>query len=127
MEQLPDLKGLEKALHIEITEEGLRIQLIDDDTLSMFRSGSAELNPNGRKLLQLVASVVQRLPNKVSIAGHTDSNPFRDGADHSNWELSPDRAHVSRRAHVAFGTPENRIANYVENAEPEERKGDGEG
>src|SRR3546814_10110808 len=96
MEQLPDLKGLEKALHIEITEEGLRIQLIDDDTLSMFRSGSAELNPNGRKLLQLVASVVQRLPNKVSIAGHTDSTPFRDGAGHPNWELSLDRANASR-------------------------------
>jgi len=90
------LKRHQDQIIIEQTPEGLRIQLIDKDRRSMFKRGSAELYPFARELLTVVGKVVQGLPNRISISGHTDSSPAAPG-DYGNWELSADRANAARR------------------------------
>jgi chemotaxis protein MotB len=117
LEQMPDLKGLAENLIIDKTPEGLRIQLVDQDKSAMFASGSAEPDDNARKLIAVVAQVVLRLPNKVSITGHTDAVSYLLNRKYSNWELSADRANASRREFVADGVPPDRIDRVVGLAE----------
>src|SRR3546814_243353 len=99
------------------TPEGLRIQIVDQERFSMFPNGSAEMYDKTRQLLGLVAQAVAQLPQKLSIAGHTDSTPYVTGAKYDNWELSTDRANASRRALVAAGVAPDRIATVVGKAE----------
>ena len=73
----PELKALEKNLKIDQTEDGIRIQLLDQEKISMFPSGSAAMNPRSKELLAKVAEVVKTLPNKIEISGHTDAKPVR--------------------------------------------------
>jgi chemotaxis protein MotB len=113
VEQLPDLKGLAENLIVDRTLEGLRIQLVDQDKSSMFALGSADPDDNARKLIAVVSQVVQRLPNKISITGHTDAVSYMVGRKYSNWELSSDRANASRREFVADGVPPERIDRVV--------------
>ena len=113
MEQLPDLEGLADNLIIDRTPEGLRIQLVDQDKSPMFPLGSAEPVENARKLIAVVSQVVQRLPNKISITGHTDAVAYMVGRKYSNWELSADRANASRREFIADGVPPDRIDRVV--------------
>lgn len=103
IEATPDLKELEKNLKIDKTEEGIRIQLLDQEKISMFPSGSATMNPRSKALLQKVAQVVSDLPNKIEISGHTDATPYAGGNNYTNWELSTDRANASRRVLVESG------------------------
>ncbi len=119
LEELPELAELKDSVLIDVADEGLRIQLVDQDRMAMYASGSARLNPRGERLLRLVAEVIERLPHKIAIAGHTDATPFRDGSGRTNWELSLDRANASRRALVRFGIPEERIATVVGKADKE--------
>jgi Flagellar motor protein len=93
----PDLKKLAENLVIDITPEGLRIQLVDQQHYAMFPLGEAEPYPQTRRLLDLVARAVQKLPNKISITGHTDALLFNGKKSYSNWELSADRANAARR------------------------------
>jgi chemotaxis protein MotB len=79
----------------------------------MFSSGSADMGEAAKKLMALVSQVVQRLPNKISVSGHTDATPFAKGGNYGNWELSTDRANASRRALLAAGLPPDRIAQVV--------------
>ncbi|MEO8716524.1 MAG: flagellar motor protein MotB, partial [Acetobacteraceae bacterium] len=83
----PALADLTRQLAIDMTPEGLRIQILDEDRSPMFTTGSAAPNERARLLLQKVAPVLMRLSESVSIAGHTDATPYR-GTDKSNWELS---------------------------------------
>ncbi len=92
----PALADLTRQLAIDITPEGLRIQILDEDRSPMFTTGSAAPNERARLLLQKVAPVLMRLSESISIAGHTDATPYR-GADKSNWELSTERANATRR------------------------------
>jgi chemotaxis protein MotB len=117
LEQLPELKGLADNLMIDVTPEGLRIQLVDQDKQPMFALGSAELLDPAKKLVSVITQVVQRLPNKVTITGHTDSLPYQFGRRYSNWELSADRANSSRREFIADGLPEERFARVAGVAE----------
>jgi chemotaxis protein MotB len=110
IEAVPELEELQDSLIIEQTPEGLRIQLVDQDGLSMFASGSAKPNDHLVKLIGLVAEVVTQLPNKVSISGHTDSNPYRGGDHYTNWELSSDRANTARRLLTGAGLDLGRVA-----------------
>jgi chemotaxis protein MotB len=110
VEQLPELKGLADNLLVDVTPEGLRIQLLDLDKQPMFASGSADLLDPAKKLLAVVTQVIQRLPNKISITGHTDAVPYPGGRRYTNWELSADRANASRRELVADGVPVARFA-----------------
>ena len=106
----PDLKGLSDNILIDRTEEGLRIQLIDREKVSMFPSGSAIMNEKSKELLRSVAKVIVSLPNKLAISGHTDAASFASGPmGYTNWELSSDRANASRRVLVEAGIESGRI------------------
>lgn len=117
IQQIPELRDLAKNLVIENTPEGLRIQLIDQEGYSMFPSASAKMLPQTAQLLSQVAQVVAKMPNKLSISGHTDSTPFSAGASYGNWELSTDRANASRRALEASGVPNDRFETVVGRAD----------
>jgi chemotaxis protein MotB len=115
----PELKGLTKSLLIENTPEGLRIQIMDQEGLPMFPRGEAELFAHTLRVLELVARVVQRMPQDVAISGHTDATRYQGNAAYTNWELSADRANAARRALLQFGVPEARVSRVVGRAATE--------
>ncbi len=104
----PALAGLAEHLAIDVTPEGLRIQLLDSQNQAMFASGSARPNEAARLLLAKIAPVLDRLPEQVSIVGHTDAAPY-PGETMTNWELSAGRANAARRLLVEAGLPERRL------------------
>lgn len=105
----PALADLARQLLVEQTREGLRIQLIDADRQPMFALGGIAPSERARALLARVAQAAARLPNPIAIAGHTDATPFRGGTERSNWDLSTERANVTRRLLLEAGLPEARI------------------
>jgi chemotaxis protein MotB len=119
IQQDPGLADLKNNIDIQQTPEGLLIQLLDKEKVSMFPSGSASMNDRSRQLLSLVAHVVAPLDNKLSISGHTDATPYQGKADYSNWELSTDRANAARRALVTAGVDDHRIENISGRADTE--------
>jgi chemotaxis protein MotB len=119
IQDVPELRELADSLIVDRTPEGLRVQIVDQDKLSMFPLGSAEMDPAAKRLMTLVAQVVQKLPNKISVTGHTDSTPFSGGGSYGNWELSTDRANASRRALLEVGLAPGRIAKVVGMADQE--------
>jgi chemotaxis protein MotB len=118
IQDIPDLRNLAQNLIIDRTPEGLRIQLVDQERASMFPLGSANPNDNLRRLFGTIAQVVQRMPNRISVTGHTDATPYTR-ANYSNWELSTDRANSSRRGLIDAGVPATRISYVVGKAEQE--------
>jgi chemotaxis protein MotB len=125
IQQDPGLADLKNNIDIQQTPEGLLIQLLDKEKVSMFPTGSASMNERSRQLLSLVAHVVAPLDNKLSISGHTDATPYRGRADYSNWELSTDRANAARRALVNAGVDDDRIENVSGRADTDPKvKGD---
>ena len=117
IQEIPELKPLKDNLIIDKTPDGLRIQIVDQQKQSMFPSGSSNPQQNMRELMGLVARVVSKLPNKISVTGHTDSTPFPPGAQYTNWELSSDRANASRRALIEGGLKADRIEYVTGKAE----------
>lgn len=114
MEANPSLKEYSKQLLIDITLEGLRIQIVDAKNRPMFASGKAELLPYMRDILREIGRVLNEMPNKISLSGHTDAKPYPSGErGYSNWELSSDRANASRRELVAAGIDEGKIVRVV--------------
>ena len=105
----PALADLARQMLVEQTPEGLRIQLVDAERQPMFALGGAAPNDRARALLARVAQAAGRLPNPVAIAGHTDATPFRGGGERTNWDLSAERANVTRRLLVEAGLSESRI------------------
>jgi chemotaxis protein MotB len=112
----PALADLAKQLAIDMTPEGLRIQIIDEIKLPMFPTGSATPNERARLLMQKVVPVLMRLSQPISIAGHTDAAPF-PGPGRTNWELSAERANATRRLLVDGGFPETRVKSVTGNAD----------
>jgi chemotaxis protein MotB len=108
IQDMPELAELSKHVLMEVTPEGLRIQLVDQEGRSMFEPGQAALNQRARKLLSAVSAVVAELPNRISIAGHTDASP-PGRAGMTNWELSSERANAARRILQAAGVEESRV------------------
>ena len=88
---------LKDQIEMTITPEGLRIELLESDTGTFFQSGVAAPTENGKDILIKLAQEVGKLPNKISIEGHTDSKTFASGVNYGNWELSSDRANSARR------------------------------
>lgn len=117
--ETPDLLPLSKSLIIDQTEEGLRIQIVDQENYSMFPSGGAQMFPQTRKLLELVGKAVSRLPNKLALTGHTDSAPFSNPNARDNWDLSAERANASRRVLLTSGVGPDRIQTVVGRADRE--------
>lgn len=104
----PDLAGLSDNIIIDMTPEGLRIQIVDQFDESMFKAGSSTITPKVKRLIAKIAKAIEKLPNGLSISGHTDSSGFNNG-NYSNWELSSDRANSSRRALTEAGLDAERI------------------
>ncbi len=113
IQSLPELAPLAESLLIDNTPEGLRVQIVDQEGLAMFPSGSADMYEHTQHMLALVAKVVETMPQKVAIAGHTDAVPFSNRTGYGNWELSADRANASRRVLMDAGVSEDRIARVV--------------
>ncbi len=105
-----DLKTLQNQIQITITPEGLRIELLETKDGTFFDTGSATLNKNGRELLQMLAGQLGQIPNRVSIEGHTDSQPYAAANGYGNWELSTDRANAARRVMEPSGLRENQVS-----------------
>ena len=119
IESVPELQQLADHLLIDHTPDGLRIQIVDKDKLSMFPLGSAKMLDHTRKLMGLVVGAVGQLSNRLAIKGHTDATPFQSQNGYSNWELSTDRANASRRALLEAGLPAERIASVAGRAAEE--------
>lgn len=114
VESNPTMREFRKQLLLDITTEGLRIQIIDDKNRPMFALARAELEPHTREILQKLGSVLNEMPNKLSLSGHTDSTPYASGEkNYSNWELSADRANASRRELILGGMNEQKIMRVV--------------
>ncbi|QCR35760.1 flagellar motor protein MotB [Nissabacter sp. SGAir0207] len=110
LESDPRLRALRPHLLITLTEQGLRIQIIDSQNRPMFRTGSAQVEPYMRDILRAIGPILDHFPNKISLAGHTDDIPYVTGErGYSNWELSADRANASRRELVYGGLSEGKV------------------
>ncbi|MDI6853418.1 MAG: OmpA family protein [Deltaproteobacteria bacterium] len=94
--QLPELQKLKDQVLLEITSEGLRIELLERENSNFFDIGSANLKAETKKILNLIAQELGGLPNQVTVEGHTDSRPYGT-QNYTNWELSTDRANAARR------------------------------
>jgi chemotaxis protein MotB len=103
MKQMSDFEKLKNHIEMTVTTEGLRIELSESATGTFFDSGSPKLNNDGQELLIMLAQELGKLPNKLSIEGHTDSKPYAPSATYGNWELSADRANAARRILQANG------------------------
>ncbi len=129
--ELSKLKGLKSAIEksiednaklmkfksqilLDITSEGLRIQIVDEKNRPMFQSGSARLEPYTQEILHEIGKTLNDVPNKVSISGHTDAALYGGGdKGYSNWELSADRANATRRELIFGGMDEKKIVRVV--------------
>jgi chemotaxis protein MotB len=118
MQDMPEIAELSKQVIMEITPEGLRIQILDQEGRSMFPPGDSRPYERTTRLLAAISSVIMELPNRLAIAGHTDGSPPSNPRQ-SNWELSADRANASRRVLQASGIPTTRISSVSGKADSE--------
>ncbi len=103
LRQVTDFDKLKSHIEITVTSEGLRIELMESEKGTFFESGRPEPTAYGREMLIAIANEVGKLPNKISMEGHTDARPYTGLANYSNWELSTDRANASRRLMMQNG------------------------
>ncbi|MHB1591385.1 MAG: flagellar motor protein MotB [Sulfuricella sp.] len=114
IETNPMLKQFKDQILIDITSEGLRIQIVDEKNRPMFDLGSAHMKSYTVQILQEIGKMLNEVPNRISLSGHTDAMPYSSGEKgYSNWELSADRANSSRRELIAGGMAESKILRVV--------------
>jgi len=114
IEQSPQLAQFKKQMLLDITSEGLRIQIVDEQNRPMFDSGGAELKPYTRDILRQIGKALNGVSNRISLAGHTDAAQFVGGTGgFSNWELSANRANASRRELVSGGMDDTKVLRVV--------------
>ena len=114
VERNPKLRELRGQVRMDVTADGLRIQIVDDQARPMFDSGSAVVKPYMKELLGEIGRVLNEVDAKITLTGHTDSAPFSGGErGYSNWELSADRANASRRELLGAGMDERKILRVV--------------
>jgi len=111
--QNPNFKELIESLKIEITSEGLRIELLEDKESLFFKVGSAQLTPQAVEILKILGKEIGKLPNNVVIEGHTDSRKYSGKTIYSNWELSADRANSARRVLTQSGLWDGQITEVI--------------
>ncbi len=109
MQASPTLSDLSEQVLFEITEDGLKIQLIDKDRRAMFKSGTAELYGYAETLIKEVGGTVQTLPNRITIQGHTDGGQFRGANGYSNWDLSAARGNSALKVLSETGVTDDRF------------------
>jgi len=107
------LKPFKDQLLLDITPEGLRIQIVDQQNRPMFDLGSAKLKDYTTEILKTLAGYLNTVPNRISLTGHTDIRPYPGGGNYTNWELSADRANSARRALELGGLTTGKIARVV--------------
>lgn len=110
MRQVTNFEKLKKQIDMTVTAEGLRIELLESESGTFFERGEAVPSANGKELLVALAHELGKLPNKISIEGHTDSKPFAGKGSYSNWELSADRANAARRLMQANGVGADQVS-----------------
>ena len=114
VEANPALKKFENQLLLDITTDGLRIQIVDEKNRPMFALGKADLQPYTKTILREIGKMLNDVNNKISLSGHTDGKPYPTGdKGYSNWELSADRANASRRELIAGGMDVNKVLKVV--------------
>ena len=113
IEANPLLKKYQKQLLLDITSEGLRIQIVDEQNRPMFALASARVQPYTAEILHVIGMVLNEVPNRIGLSGHTDSTPYMSDTGYSNWELSSDRANASRRELVLGGMSDAKILRVV--------------
>jgi chemotaxis protein MotB len=106
---MPEFERLEDQIEIQLTPEGLRIELVEEKEATFFDSGSATLKGATERILGAIAQELGKLANSVVIEGHTDSTPYSDSKTYTNWELSADRANAARRVMERLGLHEKQI------------------
>jgi chemotaxis protein MotB len=109
----PLLRKYKNQLLLDVTSEGLRIQIVDEKNRPMFASASAQLQPYTRDILDVLGLVLNDVPNRIGLSGHTDSTPYSTAEGYTNWELSADRANASRRELVHGGLSDAKILRVV--------------
>lgn len=108
------LKQFKSQLKLDITSEGLRIQIVDEQNRPMFENAKAELQPYAKLILREIGKTLNGVDNKISLSGHTDATPYANGEHgYSNWELSADRANASRRELISGGMDETKLMRVV--------------
>jgi chemotaxis protein MotB len=107
------LEPFKDQLLLDITPEGVRIQIVDAQNRPMFDVGSARLRNYTTAILRELAPYLDSVPNRISLTGHTDIRPYPSTNGYTNWELSADRANAARRALTAGGLPDNKISRVV--------------
>jgi chemotaxis protein MotB len=110
MEKLADFEKLKKQIELTVTPEGLKIEMMENPNGTFFENGKAQPTPDLQELLKVLSVEVGKLPNPVSIEGHTDSKPFSDSQTYGNWELSTDRANAARRLMQDSGLRPDQVA-----------------
>ena len=121
IQQMTNFDKLKNQIELTVTTEGLRIELLESQKGTFFESGDTDPNGNGRELLMTIAEELGKIPNKISIEGHTDSEPFSGRANYTNWELSTDRANASRRLMQLHGLRSDQVAQVRGFADQEPR------
>ena len=110
IENNPAIKQFKNQLLIDITPEGLRIQIIDEQNRPMFDTSSADIKPYTRDIVREIGKLLNGVPNRVTLSGHTDAAQFAGGdKGYSNWELSTNRANSARRELVSGGMDEFKV------------------
>ncbi|WP_087743625.1 MULTISPECIES: flagellar motor protein MotB [unclassified Acidovorax] len=110
----PRLNEYKSQIRIDVTPDGLQIQIVDNQNRPMFDSGSAMVKPYMRDILREIGAALGGVENRISLAGHTDALPYSNSdRGYSNWELSADRANAARRELVAAGMPDARLGRVV--------------
>ena len=107
---MPNFDKLKNQIEIKVTPEGLRIELLESAKGTFFDLGNPTPNENGKELLSLLAGQLGKVPNKISLEGHTDSKPYSAKRNYGNWELSTDRANSARRLMQQTGLGEKQVA-----------------
>ncbi len=115
IESNPTLKDFKDQLKLDITSEGLRIQIVDAEKRPMFDLGSAHLKDYTKEILHVLAKIIEQVPNHISVTGHTDAARFYpdEEREYSNWELSADRANAARRELLHGGLKEEKTGRVV--------------
>lgn len=114
IEASPALKQFKNQMLLDITTEGLRIQIVDEQNRPMFDSASSELKPYTRQILREIGPLLNKVENRISLSGHTDATPYAGGdKGFGNWELSTNRANASRREMVAGGLDDKKVMRVV--------------
>jgi len=118
----PNVAKLKDQVQMTVTGEGLRIELLESKTSTFFETGNAQPTDSGNEMLKLLASELGKLPNRLSVEGHTDARPYVSAIGYSNWELSSDRANAARKLIQESGVRANQVADVRGYADQKLRK-----